>query len=252
MRHIERLELKYHVTAAKAEALRRAITPWCTPDSHTTGPLGYPIFSLYLDSPLLEFHKARARGDADRVKLRIRTYGPGTDAWLEVKRKVRKVVHKLRAPVPRGRAVAVAQGLEAFESGRAESIPTFQSLVARCGAEPKLTVAYMREAFASTVDSYARVTFDRNIRARRSLPSDWTLHHESTGPDWCALDGFGHLDDGVSSSVLLELKCETFMPRWMNDLITRFELVSTGFSKYSKGIESCGLGGSPLPPGWRF
>ncbi len=240
----QRLELKYHLTDVVAERVRRAAAPWCVPDRHNpSGGGGYPISSLYLDSPGLEFHKARARGDADRIKLRIRTYGAAQDAHLEIKRKVGKIVHKHRVAVPRVQAADIARG----RGGTGEAVERFQLLAGRYGAIPKVTVFYEREAWVSTVDDYARITFDRRIRARAA--SDWTLH-TSPPPDAHPLDR-PHLPDAVSSSVVLELKCVTLVPRWIRQLIADFELVSTGFSKYSNAVEHCGLGPQQSQPVWR-
>ena len=243
----QRLELKYHITEPMAEAIRRVIEPWCVPDAHN-GEQGYPISSLYLDSPTLAFHRARLRGDADRVKLRIRTYGPRSLAHLEIKRKTGKIIHKIRTSLPRERVVETMGGFGVEDP----TVDHFLSVRFRCGAEPKLSVFYKREAYTSTVDFYARVTFDRRIQARASMPSDWTLRSEPSGEGWLPLDGAGHLRDGVSSSVLLEFKCESFMPLWMSDVIRRFSLNTTGFSKYSQGVEVCGLGVSQARPVWRF
>jgi hypothetical protein len=41
--------------------------------------------------------------------------------------------------------------------------------------------------------------------------------------------------------VVLELKCETRVPPWMDLIIHNFELQRTGFSKYSWGVEVLGL-----------
>lgn len=237
----ERLELKYHLTERQAEVIRRAIEPWCVPDAYN-GPRGYMISSLYLDSPTLEFHRARLRNDRDRLKLRIRTYESTGPAQLEIKRKVGKIIAKERT--------AVARDALLVENGDDEIADLFHTLRHRTGAEPRLTVRYLREAWTSRVDSYARVTFDRNILAAAARPTDWTLHPTPDG-SWSRLDRGGHLHDGVTSSVLLELKCEAFVPRWMSDLITRFELRSTGFSKYSTGVQRVGLGASQALPVWR-
>jgi hypothetical protein len=250
----QRLELKYHLTEPTAERLRRAAMPWCVPDVHNQGAAGYPIASLYLDSPGLEFHHARARKDQDRFKLRIRTYGAAPLAHLEIKRKVGKVVHKKRVAVPRHQAAAIAKGADSGDSIGRESgddaIGHFQALRARCGAEPKVGIFYTREAYVSTVDDYARITFDRGICAAAMEPNDWTLH-DSPPPRAMSLDRAGKLPDGVSSSVLLELKCVTLVPTWMRQLIHDFELTSTGFSKYSHGVERAGLAGPTGRPLWR-
>jgi hypothetical protein len=52
---------------------------------------------------------------------------------------------------------------------------------------------------------------------------------------WVPLDGARFLD-GLSSPVILELKCPARMPGWMAELVRRLDLRSRGFSKYGKGV----------------
>ncbi len=242
----ERLELKFHVSNVLAGQIRRAIAPWCQPDAFN-GTNGYPISSLYLDTPGLLCHHARMRGDADRFKLRVRTYGPHGPAHLEIKRKTGKIIHKVRTSIPRQ---AVPNVMRRGQPGN-HVADRFVALAQQCGAAPRLTVFYQREAYTSVVDHYARVTFDRHIKASAAAPEDWTLRSLPEGDGWTCIDGAGHLPDGVSSTIVLELKCETFVPRWMESLIRHFNLRSTGFSKYSEGVEACGLGASQRLTSWR-
>ena len=89
----ERLELKFLIEESQAEQIRSQIEPYCEPDPHCReaargrlGHSGYPISSLYLDTPALAFHEAKERGDPDRIKLRVRTYSDTSPATLEIKR----------------------------------------------------------------------------------------------------------------------------------------------------------------------
>lgn len=242
----DRLELKYHVSSALAAQIRRAIAPWCRPDPFN-GTCGYPISSLYLDTPGLLCHHARMRGDADRFKLRVRTYSTDDPAHLEIKRKTGKIIHKVRTSIAREQLPEVMRrGLP----GNAVA-DRFVALAQQCGAGPRLTVCYHREAYTSVVDDYARVTFDRQIKAAAAAPGDWALRCVDEGDGWVSLDGAGHLADGVSSTIVLELKCKTFVPRWMESLLRHFNLRSTGFSKYSQGVAACGLGASQRLTTWR-
>ena len=253
----ERLELKYALDEHTAARVRRAIAPWVSPDRFNAvgGRAGYPIASLYLDTPGLAFHRAKLEGQSDRFKLRIRTYGPDGPAHMEIKRKVNQVVHKLRVTVPRETAQSAARGTlpPGFEEpGPARRVlERFQFLALRSGAEPKLTVCYDREAYQSTVDSYARVTFDRSITAAPTDPLDWNLYPGTAPLEWRYLDAGAKLPDGVTSVVMLELKCEPQMPLWMSRIIREHDLGRVGFSKYSSGIATCGVGLSQSQIVWR-
>jgi hypothetical protein len=100
------------------------------------------------------------------------------------------------------------------------------------GLVPTLMVHYLREAWLSTVDSYARVTFDRRIVAQAW--SDWSLDVDDV--IWLALDGARSMltrRDGV----VLELKCLTAVPLWLTSVVQSLGLVRNRYSKFCKGIE---------------
>lgn len=227
----QRLEFKYLIDEQQAEQIRRDIAPYCKPDAYNgTAGLGYPISSLYLDTPSYAFHLAKLRNDPDRLKLRARVYDDVGPVHLEVKRKSVDVVHKTRATVPRDQWVDAAHGFGPQLTGRqARHLEAFAHLAAQSGAAPSLLVQYEREAYASTVDHYARVTFDRAIRA--SIQRDWKLEPDGA---WSHLDA--GRDGNVEGFTLLELKAELLMPFWMVDLVRTLRLKNTGFSKYSSGI----------------
>jgi hypothetical protein len=225
------------------------VRPWCSPDPNN-GAEGYWIGSLYLDSAALASYHAWERADADRVKLRVRRYSGDGPAWLEIKRKVNQIIHKLRVPVPRERVEDAIQGRwtdPAWGPREREIAGAFQALQWRLGAAPLVWIGYHRAAFVSQVDRYARVTFDRQIRA--CAAAGWSM--EPPEANWVALDGADALEDGVSSLALLELKCETQVPTWISALIRSEGLIQSGFSKYSRGIEAVGLARSQAPQTWR-
>ncbi len=238
----ERLELKYLIDEATAEEVRRDVEPFCVPDSHNPdagGPRGYPVSSLYLDSPALAFYHAKERGDAERLKLRVRTYGSSPQAVLERKRRVANVIDKTRAAVDRKDAERASLGLIDLGPEHLEAtlfLSDFASLVARSGAEPTLLVRYEREAFAGDVDHYARVTFDRRIEARRS--GTWDL--DPLAGRWTRFDEHWHRED-EHRRVVLELKCQSIVPGWLTDLIRKHALQQQSFSKYSIGIHLTGV-----------
>jgi len=244
---LQRLELKYLIDEPTVDRIRRDIEPYCEPDEHNPArsgryqwadPLGYEIYSLYLDSPNLAFHRAKMRGDPERLKLRIRTYSKSSPALLELKRRVSDVIDKTRVLVDRKQAEEAATGLVApVEDGpqARHSLNEFSRIVAESGAGPTLYVRYQREAYASVVDDYARVCFDRHIGAQRT--ESWDLDADPYG--WRE---FGHYWQPALAdrSVVLELKCQSTIPPWLSDLVRRHSLNRTSFSKYSTGIHLTG------------
>lgn len=242
----QRLERKYLVDEATAARVRRDIAPYCDADEHNpemTGryehpeQLGYPIRTLYLDSPDLSFYNANMRGDAVRLKLRVRTYSDASPALLEIKRRVSEVIDKTRVMVERDDVAQAVEGTEVAVDGleARRCLSEFGRLAAAAGAEPTLQLRYEREAYASFVDHYARVCFDRRIGAQRTR--DWDLAPDPGG--YCEFDQFWG-SGRREPLVVLELKCESAMPHWMTDLVRRHGLSRTSFSKYAVGIHLTG------------
>jgi len=249
---LERLELKYLVDEATAARIRRDIAPYCRADRHALEPVpgrherGYAISSLYLDSPGLAFHRAKARGDAERLKLRVRTYGEASPAVLEIKLRSSDVIDKRRASVPREVVDRLVQGAPFAYVADEETkrfVDHFAGLAALYGAEPSLRIRYWREAYVSEVDDYARVTFDRAIEAQRA--TDWSLDEEGHG--WLSFDHHWKPEQRAAN-VVLELKCHSAVPFWITELVRAHRLRRCSFSKYSIGIDLTGreMGASEL------
>lgn len=235
-----RHELKYVVPAARVDAIRDAIRPYCALDRHCAGrpERTYVIRSLYLDTWARDLYRRSREGRQGTMKLRVRTYGDEGRApvFLEVKRKVHGLILKTRGRADEAWA-AHLHGAAPAGAGAAELL--FRDALARHALEPVLLVRYEREAWSSTVDEYARVTFDRVITCQPW--SRWDL----AGPPEAGLP----LDGGapvhrVPRAVVLELKCTQDVPRWMTALIGRLGLVRTGYSKYCAGVERV-WGGAP-------
>jgi len=232
----ERLERKYLITGDVADQIRAYVEPFCSPDRFNPSHGGYAIYSLYLDTPAYEFHEAWRRGDADRLKLRVRTYGRTGPAFLGVKRKTGDIISKTRVAIARESVAEAVAGFGVPLKPSAEAqhhLDAFAYWTSRTGAEPAVLVAYTREAFVSTIDNYARLTFDRDIRVQ--AVTDWHLLGLADEP-WVTVDDAALYDD-LQSPTVLELKCESMMPDWMAHLVRRLELKYRGFSKYGHGID---------------
>jgi hypothetical protein len=238
---LERLELKYLIDERTAARMRREIELYCQLDRHSApsssihAERGYAISSLYLDSPGLAFHRAKERGDPDRLKLRVRTYDTSSLAVLEVKRRCADMVDKSRARVARHEVAGAVHGVALEPPADAATkrfAERFARLAAEHGAEPSLRVRYRREAYVSQVDDYARVTFDRRIEAQRA--SSWSL--EGDPERWSAFEHHW-LPEQRLKNIVLELKCHSSIPFWITDLIRRNRLTRRSFSKYSIGIQ---------------
>lgn len=240
--HIERREFKYLIDEATAAEVRRFIRPFCELDHNARGfdDDRYTIDSLYFDTPDMRLYRANEEEVANRYKLRVRTYPqtPGAPIFFEVKARYNDVVVKDRGRAPTNnwadmltdRNVAVPKSHSPFESAAVER---FTTLVRMQHAGPVVLVRYTREPYESTIDDYARVTFDRAIKSQQM--SDVTL--DSTPGRWRPSDAPATVH-GSWSPTVLELKFTAQVPFWMVDMVRTLNLDRRSFSKYGRSVEA--------------
>jgi SPX domain protein involved in polyphosphate accumulation len=232
--YIERYEFKYLLPERRVPAVRAAIKPLCVLDRHA-GPNGrYTIRSHYLDTDRFDLFFANEREQRDRFKARIRSYpGAAAPVFLEIKRRVGDVILKSRAALAADVWQRVVESpTEAARTGRAGAIQ-FVDRVHRYQLRPRMMVEYDREAYESTIDSYARVTFDRRIVCQVKE----TLGNEVDGRRWRHVDHPAQTNTAENVCVL-ELKFERRPPRWMVHMVQSLDLVRLSFSKYCYGVAS--------------
>lgn len=239
---IERREYKILIDRTKAAAVRAAIRPFCGLDPHAAASPShsYGVETLYLDTPGLALYWANDHEQVDRIKMRVRRYPdqPGSPIFFEVKRRLNDVIAKSRghvaeaaweqllvdpsAPIP---GVGSAKNRAALER--------FLSIHHTMHLRPFTLVRYQREPWVSTIDEYARVTFDTWIQAHTVD----TLTFEPDGGRWRALDG-ATLQQTHDSLVVLELKFTNHVPLWLVNIVHRLGLVRGAFSKYGTSIRA--------------
>lgn len=238
-----RCEFKYTVSEEVACAIAQWAAPWVRPDKHVPdGQTGYTITSLYLDTPDLAFHWAKRTLQPNRIKLRVRTYGPRGEGpfFAEIKRRFNDVMVKTRALIAPEGVPAIAGTAEedpdptlhaATLPGR-HVVADFVSNVRGLALRPVVVVRYDREPLAGIYERNTRLTFDRRLRVRHAtglvVQGDDTLYR---CVDYAAL-----FDQG-QSQVIVELKFDGRPPLWMQDLVYRFGLLRSSFSKYAAGVD---------------
>lgn len=228
----DRYELKYVISESQVEAVRLAIAPYCVmdPNCAKTPNREYGIGSLYLDTPNRDLFRISAERRARRWKARVRLYDGSERVFLEIKNKDHDMIKKQRARIPREGWVERIHRLPGPDASFAERL--FCQRREAWNLVPTLMVHYMREAWLSTVDSYARVTFDREIVAQPW--SEWSF--SVNDGNWVALDG-PHTMLTRPQGVVLELKCLTAVPHWFTHVVQSVGLVRCRYSKYCRGIE---------------
>lgn len=236
---LERYELKYHIPFELVEPISQFVKPYCSLDEYSEREKNgfYMINNLYLDSPFYTFLNNRLEGAEKRFNMRIRTYGadPVPPYFFEIKYKTGDIIRKFRVKCRKGDAQAMLNCTNVVEkyglSGNdAQNMELFQRLALSYGIEPKVLTQYVRKAWISDIDDYARVTFDVDMKCMEA--EGFTFK-----PDPVKMEPYDNetiFHPGCNT--ILELKCYTSsVPLWMLDLIKEFDLRRSSFSKYSNG-----------------
>ncbi len=238
---IERYELKYTIPYAYIEPISEFVSVYCSLDKYSERSENhfYQINNLYFDSPNYLFLKRRIEHNSNRFNMRIRSYSdnPGNLYFLEIKHKVGDVIRKYRSMgsdtmwflpfIKSGHELEIHCKNETERNNRL----LFERLLLTYNAGPKVLTQYMRKAWVSNVDDYARVTFDVSLRCMQE--NRYNLNPQED--QMVACDAEVIFDPGCS--VILELKCQTTkVPLWMLDLVKYFNLRRRSFSKYLTGI----------------
>ena len=230
-----RHELKYIIDEATADSVRNFVCAHLSADPHSNGD-GYPVSSIYLDSPSYELYSQTARGQRNRFKLRVRYYDENekSPVFFEIKRRAGAVIQKRRSAVFRESAAKILKGATPNladlppRSGDIASLNEFRRLQLGIGAYGFTYVGYKREAFSANSSlSELRVTFDRKLVAGKYQPDQ----------------PFRILPPDISPSVggvILELKFTDRFPRWMHDLVRTFNLERTSVPKYNTCVDALG------------
>lgn len=239
---IERREYKYLVDDTTVGRIREAVRPFCNLDTFGEGQPNnrYTIDSCYFDTPKLDLYHANKVELPDRFKLRVRTYPSctGGPVFFEVKRRANDVISKTRGCVPRALwAKLLTEPITEIPSSISKknrpAVERFIALVNTYHARPTTVVRYEREAYVSTIDDYARVTFDCNVRSQ--------ARDHLTFPE--GEDGWRYMDSAlmqknVHRKTLVELKFTSTVPSWMVNIVQRLNLSRRSFSKYGTSIRA--------------
>ncbi|MFO0553000.1 MAG: polyphosphate polymerase domain-containing protein [Polyangiaceae bacterium] len=236
---LERYEFKYLIDETQADEIRATALSVGVRDEYAGESGRYTIRSLYFDTPEHHLFFANDREAVDRFKMRVRSYpdAPMSPVFLEIKRRTKDVIRKSRAAIKRDidwrRAmVADREVFARLSPSQRNAASNFARHLLLYHLEPKILIDYEREAFASTIDNYARLTIDRKIISQPMTK----LSLEADPKAWRPIDHRVITNTPTCISVL-ELKFERRPPRWMVALVRRLELVRYSYSKYGNGIE---------------
>jgi SPX domain protein involved in polyphosphate accumulation len=241
IRRFNRFELKYVLPLGLCARIIDELVHHLPPDRHG-GKRGYPIVSLYYDSPQLDCFWAKIEGIRFRRKLRLRIY-PGDDITqvtrgsIEIKQRINKTVQKRRLELPLDQAERLCAGELAFEGLDAMDTQVANEVMymsRALGLQPSAITAYWRQAFEGQEENAGvRVTFDTRVASRiHALTVNAPARNRLILPtDHC----------------IMEVKADERVPEWATSLLARHDCQLSRVSKYCAGVAALrGLKVMPL------
>jgi hypothetical protein len=212
----QRVEKKYLLTPSQYDALRRILLRYMKPDAYGS----YTICNLYYDTPDYALVRASLQKPVYKEKLRLRSYGvPQADSTVfpEIKKKYKGIVYKRRAEMTLAQAEQyLATGM--YAGPRSQVLKEMDYFLAMYQPEPKVFLAYDREALYAAGDPELRMTFDTNIRWRTEQL------------DLAAGDAGAPLS--VQGKYLMEVKIPDAFPLWLARALCLLDIYPVSFSKY--------------------
>lgn len=218
-----RFEEKFKITQRQKEDLLRYFLKYCAFDPYCTGKTCYHIANLYYDTPDGDI----LRKSVDRLhfkeKLRVRTYQmpvtPEVPVFLEIKRKWDGRVNKRRIRIPYGDAVKLLEHgtrpvFADYENNQV--LAEIAYFLEMNPVRPAYFISYDRLALSSSEGSGLRITFDENIRERK------------TALDLRENGGTPLLGEG---ECLMEIKSAGNFPLWLAMKLSELRIYSQSYSK---------------------
>lgn len=230
----KRYELKYLLNWKQYLALHDAILPYMGFDTYGNPEGKYNIVSLYYESDDKKVYYETMDRMQFRQKLRLRVYDEAdllSNAFIEIKQKFKNVVNKRRTVIPLAQAYDIltkpydeqlVKNVQASNPQILKEALHFKDLYE---LKPATIVSYDRQALSGVLENEQdlRVTFDYNLMCRSK---DLKLEN---GPV-----GLPFLDKEM---VILEVKVSNSVPFWLTRILSDFNFVQQGFSKFCTSID---------------
>ena len=196
-----------------------ALAPYCLNGNE------YRIYSIYYDTVNHDVIRQNSSKPVYKEKMRLRSYydrkDPEDKIWMEIKKKSEKVGNKRRIKLKIKEVEPfVNEGIlpQTKDYLSAQVAKELQYYFKMNKVAPALYVQYDRLALFGKEDKSFRMTFDRNVRTRRS---NFQF-------------GESDIDEPLlpDDTYIMEIKILGAMPLWLTALLSEHQLFSHGFSKY--------------------
>jgi len=217
-----RHELKYVITNQTYQKIRKELDKYMELDFYNQNNQLYSIHNLYLDTIDNQLIRQSLSKPKYKEKLRLRSYNGFNNqddiVFLEIKKKYKGMVNKRRTEIVLGDAINFINSKEIpkiKEYMNRQIMNELAYTIQRKQYYPKTYIFYKRVAYFNKDAHDVRITFDRNIIAKRDQQKPVLL-----------------LD---SNLWLMEIKVENSVPLWIAQLLSKYHVYRQSFSKY--GIE---------------
>ncbi len=219
----KRYEKKFMITSEQRDALINRLGGLFELDGYCKSGV-YKICNIYFDTHNNDIIRHSTSKPYYKEKLRLRSYGtPQSDdatVFLELKKKIGGIVNKRRAILSYGQAKSYLhdgtrpEGLDYLGNQVLSEIDWF---LKNNDVKPAAYISYDRTAMFSKTDKCLRLTFDTNIRTRRT---DLELSKGTHGTELLSAE-----------TCLMELKFSGAIPLEIAHILTELKIFSHGFSK---------------------
>lgn len=214
----KRREMKFLLNEEQFSVVSEGIKPFMTADNYGEST----VLNIYLDNENSDVIRTSLGKPSYKEKLRLRCYdevSDGSTAFLEIKKKFRGIVYKRRLELP-------YKELFDYINGKTIEIPDekrqiFEEtdyFIRRLELKPAIVICYDRQAFYGNDDKEFRLTFDANIRSRRT---ELDLRK-------------GDFGEPLSNQPfrVMEVKSAGAVPLWLVKILSANKIYTGGFSKY--------------------
>lgn len=219
-----RVEEKYVITKEQYLSIVNQLKYYMLADEYSKNNKFYQICNIYYDTEDNNLIRTSLLKPVYKEKIRLRSYGiPSSNSkvFLEIKKKYRGVVNKRRTVLRLNEAYSFANTGElpdVKEYMNTQVLKELQYSIKHYRIMPKVFLSYERRAFFGIEQNGFRVTFDRNIIARRD---DVALE--------CGVFGERVVPE---DTIIMEVKYTHRMPLWFIAILRENSLDKTSFSKY--------------------
>lgn len=220
MQEVFRQEYKYLIPIAEFLRIRPLLAA-CMEADPNGGPEGYEVRSLYFDDAYENDVRDVLDGVLNKQKVRLRAYPPEDAVFkLEYKCKTGSDALKHSIQLNRAEAQSLVEGGYDFLLAKEElQAKELFARMKRGGYLPRIILAYRRIAYQQPM-SDIRITFDDRIRAGFSPRAFF----DSDPAQWPVITP----DSGV-----LEVKYASYLPGYLQKILSRIDLLSGAYSKYT-------------------